>query len=77
MKLHKVVEVEWLDTTHHGGWEELEDARNKEPLPCKTVGYLIKKTRATIITAETQDKYDRVSGLEIIPRSCVTSIKER
>lgn len=76
MRKHKIVEVEWLDASHHSGWKDIIKAKKLKLLPCKTVGYLVGKSGEAVIVAETHDSH-YMSGFEVIPRSCVTSIKER
>jgi hypothetical protein len=82
MKL-KIIQIEWKDITcpSDNTWFDVtgkEDIKYKAS-KCLTVGFLVKKTKKVIITAQNYGKdYDggeQWGGLEIIPRGTISKVK--
>ena len=68
----KIVLVDWVDSTSIQGWEEGCDMGLCE---CRSVGYLIKKTKDKVILAQSLNDHTYYNKFAI-PRGCVTSITE-
>lgn len=57
MRQYKIVEIEWTDAVVGSSetWAEPSELTNK-PMPSKTVGYLIKKSKDAVTVAALQNK---------------------
>lgn len=73
------VQIEWVDAVaDNSGWSDVKEKRKEcNPLPCTTVGFLIKKTKKKVVVCISHD-YDNGNGdyFFTIPMSCIKSIKE-
>ena len=69
----KVYLVEWIDSTSETGWTHDHDL---ELSTCKTVGYLIKKTKDKVVLVQSMSDSDSIDNKFAIPRKCITSITE-
>jgi len=73
-----VIEVEWLDTYHHGGWHDEHETREKlgGSLLLRSVGYLVESTANYLAIA--QDKADNGGAkwgeLQQFPTGVVTRV---
>ena len=65
-----LVEVEYLDSSTSGGWQQKKDI-NHEPAFCRTVGYLIKKTRRSLTLAQSIGDTNDVDAIWRIPRGAI------
>jgi hypothetical protein len=80
----KLVLVEWMDSSSFNGWNSLEYIRDqsREPLFCRSVGWLVDRNRKTITLAASlsgeKNPGVRVkgSGDISIPMKCVVRVKE-
>lgn len=69
----KIVEVVWNDSTSTQGWDSTPDM---ELCSCKTVGYLIQKTKGKVILAQSLGDGMPYYNKFAIPRGCIVSITE-
>ena len=69
----KVVMVEWVDSTSESGWTHDHDL---DLSICKTVGFLVKKTKDKIVLIQSISDNDNVDNKFAVPRVCIKSIKE-
>lgn len=71
----KLVLVEWVDSAYlSGGWKSLEDIKAHTPAPCKSVGWMVSKTRAFLTLVPHFDGCESGLGDLIIPVRAVTKI---
>lgn len=73
--LKKIVEVEWEDACGRSGWEDLSAYEAMSPMPCKTCGYLVRKTTDKITVALTQAEEDSANGSISIPLAWVKKVR--
>ncbi len=73
-KAMPVVEVEWIDSWAHGGWQDPEDV-DGTPLKCRSVGYLLKNGPNTVVLALSQHEGGSVGDVLTIPSRCVTELR--
>ena len=76
--MRQLVEVEWVDSTHVGGWSKTDDvvaeATNKTVV-CKTVGYLLAKEPDRVAVVQNMSRDEEISdSLMIIPAQSVMRI---
>ena len=72
----KIVLVDWVDSASVGGWAGEEDLNVCE---CKTVGFLLRKTKDKVVVAQSISPRDAVEVCDnrfAIPRGCIKSIRE-
>ncbi len=74
MKQHLVV-VEWQDAASYDPWQHLFDAEDHCPSKCKTVGWLLSKTKTHVTVAASQSDTGNWSQLMAVPRGCITSLR--
>lgn len=67
------VEVEWVDATSTGGWNDLTFYQDFVPVKCRTAGYLSKKTETCIQVIQTVSEHS-VTECMTIPVAAVTNI---
>ena len=74
----QIVEVEWIDSAHHQGWtarsEWIESLKEKKYSVCRTAGYLLQKTRDSVVIVQSQSDVDHMDAAMVIPRVAVTKI---
>lgn len=73
-----IVEIEWVDATHHSGWEYVEE-RREQLAKCASrylsVGYLLESTRDHIaVSLSLAVDHDKVAETMVIPRSAVKKL---
>ena len=68
----KFVLIEWVDSNFHHGW----DSEIPELAYCVTAGILVNKCKESISVAIAQSNNGNMANCMIIPRKCITSIKE-
>lgn len=75
MKSYPIVEILWLDAIEAmtEGWMEIKDLKNK-PMPSKSVGYLVKDTKAAVTIVSLQNENHVALGITI-PRAMITSMR--
>lgn len=73
--LNKIVEVEWFDACGYGKWDGLKEYEELEPMPCKTAGYLLKKTKDKITILSTQSADEGGNGGISIPIPWIKKIR--
>ena len=75
--LHKVVEIEWIDSMTNGGWRSIESYKGDPALAlCRTAGYLVEKTKDHITIMQNQSlRSGHVSDSMSIPMVAVKSIR--
>ena len=73
--LNKLVEVEWRDACGIGGWREVSVCAKLTPEPCKTAGYLLKRTKKEIIIALSQSEQHDINQCISIPTAWVTRVR--
>lgn len=71
------VEVTWIDSAFHRGWSDADTKRAQMGMSeCRTVGYLLSKTRESVkLVMSTADENDSFSDGITIPRACVRTMK--
>mgnify|MGYP001609693843 FL=1 len=74
MKKKVLVEVTWHDAARYPTWtEKIEEV---SPATCVTVGYLVRKGRKNIVTAQSwSDEAECWGGIWVIPRGWVTRVR--
>lgn len=72
-----VVEVDWIDSYGSHGWASRKDrlASDSTTAYCKTVGYLIRKSKNWIELAESVGMNDNVGCSTTIPRAMVARVR--
>ena len=75
MRKRQLVEVEWDDIAGGSNWDDTSKDYTNDIIHCKTVGYLLKSNRKTIVVASTISEKDRCCDRTVIPRNVVKSIK--
>ena len=71
----KIIEVSWLDACSFGNmWVSPDDEVTCSH--CKSVGYLLKKDKDKIIIAQSDSNNGEVMNRFVIPKGCITGIKE-
>lgn len=70
-----VVEVTWYDAISMRGWRDKATYAKQKAAPCRTVGYIIKKTKREMVLAQTQGG-DEINGSMTIPRDWVQKIRK-
>lgn len=72
----RIVEVEWVDSASTGGWGH-PDAFIKSGLArCRTVGYVLERTKDHIVVVQNVgDDTGRVGESMAIPASCIRSVR--
>jgi len=79
MQRSKIVCVEWEDASFSSGFYDKKDPKRFDPIPARTVGYLVKSDRAKVIVAT--EKFIDYEGVEdlrhihTIPRKLIKSIR--
>lgn len=73
--VQKIVEVDWKDACGQAGWDDIEEHRSLEPMPCKSVGYLLKKNKTEIVLAFCQAGHGGINSSMCIPMVWVSKIK--
>lgn len=82
-KLWDIVQIDWLDSMHVGGWQHFTDViwhENAEHMKHSTVGFLAKqcKDSVTVVQSLTERWTDKhpmnIDALMCIPRCSITSI---
>lgn len=74
-----IVEVEWLDAQEETGSLTLEGAKQQEPFPVKSVGFLIENNKKKVIIAiscfqpDTNNEFFR--SVWTIPKGMVKNIR--
>lgn len=73
-----VVEVEWLDSVGHHGWQPTEQAHaqvGEETMRQRSAGYLLQKSsRCIVLALSASETTNTVGDLLQIPRSSVVSV---
>jgi len=76
----KMVRIDWMDPVGMAdGWTELEEALGLRPLPCFTLGVILRVVDDCVIIAGSGgvDEDSREYGdLNSIPTRCVTRVQE-
>ncbi len=66
--------VTWIDTTETSEWTPDEEAQDRQPATCKTVGWFVNddkdNIRLTWSVAEDGDK-----SIGVIPKGCIKDVK--
>jgi hypothetical protein len=80
MKDKRLVLVEWVDSGEGRGWTPIEDIV-REPMVCRSVGWLIHETEKGITVAahygsEEDGRSPQVCGDMLIPKVAVLSVKD-
>jgi len=69
----KLVVIEWQDIQTWSGWnEDLVSEGKAVPLEVTTVGYLVSKTKDTVVIS---DSTPHIGNVTVFPRGCVRSIR--
>lgn len=76
MKKFSLIEIYWEDCrSPAAGWEFLGMAKLPKTCKCRTVGYLIKKTKSRIVVAQNvgdlKSQDPQMSCLTTIPTRCI------
>lgn len=73
----KMVLVEWEDINvpPTAGWVDRETALSMKPMPCKTVGFLLKRNSRVVITVQNISEDGEYNTVEVIPAGCVIKIR--
>lgn len=76
LKLVPKVEVSWVDTTGHSGWQSVDEALNRAPVLMHTLGYLIDKNEKFIkLVRSVEDDGHDVGDVFTIPRDWVQRMR--
>lgn len=76
MKNRKVVQVRWADIVAGGGWRSEDAARKSQPAACVSVGYVLRRTRSTLVLASSWSEDGEVLQTIVIPRGAVKSVRK-
>ena len=61
-----IVEVKWLDSKGvTTGWEYIDELQSLKPAECKTVGYLIERTKQYITVAQSVSEEQLLARITI------------
>ena len=71
----KLILINWVDSSSSDGWQYLDSAKEHHPSNCRTVGWLLTKTKDYVTVAATQCDSELWSQLMSIPRKCITNIR--
>ena len=74
--LRKIVLVHWRDANTRGGWGRLEDYENHGAADVLTAGWLLKKTKDTIVVASSQGDWADINQAIAIPSDWVISVRQ-
>lgn len=68
-----IVEIQWEDAVSKGGWQCSQNAGIEyKGSPCRTVGYLVRKTRTEVVIAQnTSCNEQDVGEVMVIPLGIV------
>ena len=70
-KKPKLYRVEWIDAFSAGGWKNLEDLKDPEPMKIQTVGYLIHEGKRYDTYAQNLSSGNRYSDTMSIPKGWI------
>ena len=74
--LPKLVEIEWIDSCTSGGWRNHASYVEEGPTVCRTIGYLLHKSKEKIIVIQTQSaSTGHVSDSMAIPMVAVKRMR--
>jgi hypothetical protein len=68
-KTPPLILVDWIDSWTHFGWTD--PLGLDVPYECRSVGYLLGETDASLVLAASLGENGRVSGHITIPKACV------
>ena len=78
----KLIYVEWLDSHTVHGWNSLKELVESQKIdPCKTIGWLVKKTDESILVVsslssdENPDVKTCAEGNMVIPLSAIVKVR--
>jgi len=75
MKTHKVVKVDWIDSTNYRGWRDADNFKDAEPSHCTSCGILVKVKRGNIgVSHSTSDSAD-IADTIVISRKAIKKIE--
>ena len=69
-----LVEIDWVDSCATSGWQG-DSAPDGSAAECKTVGYLIHRSKAVVTVAQNADNQGGTGAWMTIPCHCVRRIK--
>lgn len=70
----KLVKILWEDIQTWSGWcADLVEAGEDVPLTVTTVGFLVRKTKETVVIS---DSSPHIGNVTAFPRGCIKSITE-
>ena len=76
MKTLQPTWVKWLDSVGHQGWFVLEQAEEKEPVVCESLGWLVYKDNKKLVLAiSASEEMRNVSAPLVIPMGCILEIR--
>ena len=71
-----LVEVSWVDASSTHGWFTAAEARQEaNPVPCLTIGRLVRNDREVTAVAQTVSAEGKFGGLWSIPRQWVKKVR--
>ena len=71
----RLVEVDWVDSCRHGGWQEVEEYLEEHVLKCRSAGYLLRSNRKEVMLIQSLDPNNKATDSMCIPRSSVKKIR--
>jgi hypothetical protein len=71
----KLVEIEWIDSCSYRGWQKGDFHLDIDPLPCKTIGYLVRDDKVCMTVVQTVSADDARAESMTIPRACVKKVR--
>lgn len=76
--LHVRLEVTWRDSSAQGGWRNLDDYKSSVHVgPCKSLGYLVSRTRGMLTLAQSQSApTGQVSDIVTIPAEAIVKVRK-
>ena len=68
----KLVMVDWIDTTTHGGWRDREEfVKEAKAMMCRTVGFQVGDDGECLKMAATLSSTDDCNDRSSIPKGCI------
>ena len=75
MKTHKIVKVEWIDSSNYRGWRDIEKAKENEPSSCTSCGILVKVKKGSIGVTHSMNDVDDIADTMVIPKKAIQKME--
>jgi len=73
---YTLVVVEWEDIVSDSSWMDDKEIEKLEPVVCRSVGWLLKKTKKLVFLGASVTNDGSVGDRTTIPKNVIRSIKE-